>query len=68
MHSDRAKCVHCLRFDEIPVAAQTMAASANPLGRNGEPHDVAGTVCFLCSRAGSWVNGAELRLDGGFSV
>lgn len=36
-----------------------------PLGRIGTPEDVAGTVLFLSGRAGSYVNGATITLDGG---
>ncbi|KAF3281979.1 hypothetical protein TWF970_001928 [Orbilia oligospora] len=36
-----------------------------PLSRIGTPEDVAGTVLFLSSRAGSYVNGATIALDGG---
>ncbi|KAJ8105898.1 hypothetical protein OPT61_g9898 [Boeremia exigua] len=36
-----------------------------PLGRIGSPEDVAGTCIWLSSRAGSFVNGATIALDGG---
>lgn len=36
-----------------------------PLGRIGSPQDIAGTCLFLSSRAGAWVNGATIALDGG---
>ncbi|KAF2197389.1 NAD(P)-binding protein [Delitschia confertaspora ATCC 74209] len=36
-----------------------------PLGRIGREGDVAGTCLYLGSRAGSWVNGATIALDGG---
>jgi NAD(P)-dependent dehydrogenase (short-subunit alcohol dehydrogenase family) len=36
-----------------------------PMQRLGEPDEVAGTVLFLCSPAGRWVNGVALRVDGG---
>jgi NAD(P)-dependent dehydrogenase (short-subunit alcohol dehydrogenase family) len=36
-----------------------------PLRRIGEPEDVAGTVVFLASRAGSYVTGETLLVDGG---
>ena len=39
-----------------------------PLGRIGSPEDVAGTCIFLSSRAGSYVNGATIALDGGSLV
>ena len=39
-----------------------------PLGRVGAPDDIAGATLFLCSRAGSYVTGAILPLDGGQSV
>ena len=39
-----------------------------PLHRIGTPEDVAGTCIFLSSRAGSYVNGATITLDGGSVV
>ena len=36
-----------------------------PLGRIGTPEDVAGACIFLASRAGAWVNGATITLNGG---
>lgn len=40
-------------------------AAANPNQRLGVPEDIAGTVVYLCSRAGSHVNGGHVVLDGG---
>ncbi|KAI1434281.1 short chain dehydrogenase/reductase family [Xylaria sp. CBS 124048] len=37
----------------------------NPMKRHGRPGDVAGTCIFLASRAGSYVNGATINVDGG---
>lgn len=37
----------------------------NPLKRNGEPTDMAGTALYLCSKAGAFTNGAVIPLDGG---
>ncbi|ETI27700.1 hypothetical protein G647_00149 [Cladophialophora carrionii CBS 160.54] len=37
----------------------------NPLGRLGRPEDIAGVVLYLCSRAGSYVNGEDISIDGG---
>lgn len=38
-----------------------------PMGRYGEPEEMAGPVMFLCSDAASFINGAVLPVDGGFS-
>jgi len=37
-----------------------------PLGRPGESEDIEGLVVFLASRAGAYVNGATIPLDGGY--
>ena len=39
-----------------------------PLGRFGIPSDVADAVVFLASDASAMINGAEIPLDGGFTV
>lgn len=39
-----------------------------PLGRLGEPRDVAGVVAFLVSPEGRWISGQLLHADGGFSA
>ena len=36
-----------------------------PLKRLGTPDDIAGIVIFLCSRAGAYVTGAQIPVDGG---
>lgn len=36
-----------------------------PLSRLGSPEDIAGMCIFLCSRAGSYVTGTEMMVDGG---
>jgi NAD(P)-dependent dehydrogenase (short-subunit alcohol dehydrogenase family) len=44
-----------------------LVAGQVPLGRIGRPDDVAGLTLFLCSRAGSYVTGAVIPLDGGIT-
>lgn len=39
--------------------------SAVPLGRWGEPDDIADAVMFLCSGQSSWMTGETLRVSGG---
>jgi NAD(P)-dependent dehydrogenase (short-subunit alcohol dehydrogenase family) len=43
-------------------------AAAAPLGRIGRPDDMAGTAVFLSSRAGSYVTGAIIPVDGGITL
>jgi NAD(P)-dependent dehydrogenase (short-subunit alcohol dehydrogenase family) len=42
--------------------------AATPAGRFGEPHELAGTVIWLCSPAASFVNGVVVPVDGGFDA
>lgn len=37
-----------------------------PLGRLGQPHDIAGAVVFLASEAAAFITGVTLYVDGGY--
>ena len=43
-------------------------ASTNPLGRIGAPEDMAGIAIFLASRAGAYLTGTIIPVDGGVSA
>ncbi|PNY26798.1 Sorbose reductase SOU1 [Tolypocladium capitatum] len=47
------------------AAARRSWCARNPLGRMGVPEEVAGVVVMLLSRAGSYINGADIVVDGG---
>jgi len=60
-------------FETMMPAASIPAAMANfasqtPLGRVGQPQDIADAALFLCSRKASWITGASLTVDGGISL
>ncbi|TFK54669.1 NAD-P-binding protein [Heliocybe sulcata] len=42
--------------------------SLTPMGRMGEPSDLAGAVVFLASDASRFMTGAEIRVDGGYCI
>ena len=45
--------------------AEKRSSFATPLRRLGEPDDIAGAAVFLASRAGSWMTGQCIVVDGG---
>jgi 3-oxoacyl-[acyl-carrier protein] reductase len=47
-----------------PATFAAVSASS-PFGRMGRPEEVARAVAFLVSPAASWINGVNLRVDGG---
>ena len=45
--------------------AEKRSSANNPLRRLGEPDDIAGAAVFLASKAGSWMTGQAIVVDGG---
>jgi NAD(P)-dependent dehydrogenase (short-subunit alcohol dehydrogenase family) len=41
------------------------AGANNPFKRLGKSEDIAGVMIYLCSRAGSYINGEDISVDGG---
>ncbi len=59
------------RMTAFATASEEQAAHVGghvPIGRIGAPDDIAGATLYLCSRAGSYVTGAIVPIDGGQSV
>jgi len=48
--------------------ADAVAATIHPLGRAGNPEEVANAVVFLCSPEASWITGADIPVDGGYTA
>jgi NAD(P)-dependent dehydrogenase (short-subunit alcohol dehydrogenase family) len=51
----------------MPEAAQAVMAK-NPIGRAGQPSDIAGTVAFLCSTDADFITGHIVDVNGGMAV
>ena len=54
--------------DVLPEEATQAMLTNTPLGRLGDPEDVAGAVRFLCSDAAKFVTGNVLLVDGGLGM
>lgn len=48
--------------------AEARSSSTTPLRRLGEPDDIAGAAVFLASRAGAWMTGQAIVVDGGATI
>jgi 3-oxoacyl-[acyl-carrier protein] reductase len=54
--------------DALPDHAREAILGGTPLGRLGEPADVARAVRFLCSDAAGFITGDVLAVDGGLGI
>jgi 3-oxoacyl-[acyl-carrier protein] reductase len=54
--------------DVLPERATAAMLENTPLGRLGDPEDVAGAVRFLCSDEASFITGEVLLVDGGLGM
>ncbi len=54
--------------DVLPEEATQAMLQNTPLGRLGEPADVAGAVRFLCSDEAAFITGEVLLVDGGLGM
>jgi 3-oxoacyl-[acyl-carrier protein] reductase len=52
----------------LPDEAQSAMLANTPLGKLGDPEDVAGAVRFLCSDEASFITGEVLLVDGGLGM
>jgi 3-oxoacyl-[acyl-carrier protein] reductase len=54
--------------DVLPEDARGAMLANTPLGKLGDPEDVAGAVRFLCSDEASFITGEVLLVDGGLGM
>ncbi len=77
-HRVRVNCINP-GVVETPIFETMMPAAAvknalqdfnakTPLGRVGQPADIAAAAVFLCSSHAAWITGASLTVDGGISL
>ena len=78
-HGIRANCV-CPGFVETPMvltyfeaqddpeASRTAVEAAHPLGRMGQPAEIAAAFLYLASDDARWVTGTALVIDGGLTA
>jgi 3-oxoacyl-[acyl-carrier protein] reductase len=55
---------HAAGIEDSDMQKETRAKT--PLGRTGQPDDIAGAAVFLASADSSWITGETLIISGGF--
>ncbi|WP_347566132.1 SDR family oxidoreductase [Scytonema sp. UIC 10036] len=56
------------RFSHQDPALEQQLVAIVPIGRMGQPGEIAATVVFLCSDAASYITGQSLVIDGGYTA
>ena len=68
VYTDFNKTVMAQRCESLGISEEQMierVRQAVPLGRWGQPEDIAYQVGFLCSEAAAWITGEVFRVSGG---
>ena len=55
-------------MDRLTNGNPEQMASSVPMGRFGQPEEIAATIVFLCSDAASYITGQPLVVDGGYTA
>ena len=53
---------------QLPDAVKSRALASIPVGRTGQPEDVAACVAFLASSEAAYVTGQTLHVNGGMAM
>jgi len=53
-------------MEVVPESAREAAVNSTPLGRLGEPQDIADAVALLCSDEARWITAQNVKVNGGF--
>jgi len=66
-HGIRANCVAPGQMNTVRAAGRSARPGEDliPLGRRGEPEEIATTVRFLCGPGASYLNGQTIQVNGG---
>jgi NAD(P)-dependent dehydrogenase (short-subunit alcohol dehydrogenase family) len=70
VYTEFNKKVMIQRAQSLNITPEQMVENVRksiPLGRWGEPQDIAQMVAFLCSPAASWITGEVYRVSGGMA-
>ncbi len=55
-----------LKDFETSIGVDRIAAAGALTGRHGAPEEIAQAIAFLLSPLASWINGTDLKVDGGY--